>query len=250
MNKNSQKGSEMTNNAVQPAHQLDEQENERQEVPGAVSSLENEASEEDSEQTNQPGIEQASNRDEPVVPVVETEDAEIDAIDETSEAEIISQLQEELAAAHAQIDDYVDKLKRNAAEFQNSRRRQERQLAEAIDRANADLIRRLLPILDDFDLAFQNAPDFEDGAENDDEQPADHKWVTGFRQIQKKLLDLLQEQGVVKIDATGEFDPSRHEAVLSEPSDEVESGHIVDVLRAGYEYKGQLLRPAMVRVAA
>lgn len=188
----------------------------------------------------------------------EVEDGESHAVDESpeeapSEADIIMQLQEELAAAQAQVEAYVDQLQRTAAEFQNSRRRQERRLADDIDRANADLIRRLLPILDDYDLAFQNAPSSEHAAEGEDrgedEQSAEGAWVMGFRQIQKKLLDLLQEQGVTTIDVDGEFDPARHEAISSEPSDDVDSGHIIGVLRAGYEYKGQVLRPAMVRVA-
>ena len=177
------------------------------------------------------------------------EDAVEDAVENQSaeDAGVIEQLSEELAAAQAQVDEYIDKLQRTAADFQNTQRRQQKQLADSIDRANADLIRRLLPVLDDFDLAFQNAP--QPPAAQADED-AGSAWIDGFRQIQKKLLDLLQEQGVSPIDADGEFDPMRHEAVLSEQSDEVESGHIVGVLRSGYEYKGQVLRPAMVRVAA
>jgi len=203
----------------------------------------------------------------------EAEPGEGSAVDgETapSDAEIIEQLrtelaekESELAAKSAEVDEQVDKLQRAAAEYQNTRRRQERQLSDSITRANADLIRRLLPIVDDLDLAFQNAPqglsasDTEDGdsAGDDTGEEAESKaaadaWVSGFRQIQKKLLALLEEEGVTPIDASGEFDPLLHEAVLSEPSDEVESGHVIGVLRAGYEFKGQVLRPAMVRVAA
>jgi molecular chaperone GrpE len=169
---------------------------------------------------------------------------------EISAEEQIAALQEELALAQAQAQEYLDRLQRTTAEFQNSRRRQERQLAEAIERANGELVRRLLPILDDFDLAFEHAPSG-GAAEGEDAADGDNQlaWVEGFRQIQRKLLDLLGEHGVTLIDADGEFDPTRHEAVTSEPSDEVESGHIIAVLRAGYEYKGQVLRPTLVRVA-
>lgn len=176
----------------------------------------------------------------------DTERPEAEAV---SDGDIIEQLREELATAQAQAEEHLDRLQRTAAEFQNARKRQERQLTESIDRANADLIRRLLPVLDDLDLAFQNAPADVVVEGEAEAQTAEQAWVAGFRQIRKKLLDLLQEQGVTPIDTDGEFDPSRHEAVLSEPSDEVESGHIVGVLRGGYEYKGQVLRPAMVRVA-
>jgi molecular chaperone GrpE len=160
---------------------------------------------------------------------------------EPSPAEIIAQLEQKLAEAEAKADGYRDQLQRTAAEFQNSRRRQEKQVAERIERASAHLIERLLPVLDDLDLAFRNIP-----AEVDAEHEA---WLTGFRQIQKKLLHIVEEEDVSPIPLTGAFDPSRHEAVSSEPSDEVESGHIIETLRIGYEHKGRVLRPALVRVA-
>jgi molecular chaperone GrpE len=176
--------------------------------------------------------------------------AEAAEAEEISAEEQIAALQEELALAQAQAQEYLERLQRTTAEFQNSRRRQERQLAEAIERANGELVRRMLPILDDFDLAFEHAPSL-DAAEDAEAANGENQvaWVEGFRQIQRKLLDLLGEHGVTLIDASGEFDPTRHEAVTSEPSDEVESGHIIAVLRAGYEYKGQVLRPTLVRVA-
>jgi molecular chaperone GrpE len=177
---------------------------------------------------------------------------EIAVDEEPTDEEIIAQLREELSAARAAVDENVDKLQRTAAEFQNARRRQERHLSDAIDRANGDLIRTLLPILDDFEMAFQNAPDTEtdDDKAPDGNDAAGQAWVLGFRQIQKKLLSILEDEGVTTIDGVGEFNPELHEAVLSEVSDEVESGHIIGVLRTGYEFKGKVLRPAMVRVAA
>lgn len=175
------------------------------------------------------------------------------------EAALITQLQEELAAAQAKADEYLDKLQRSAAEFQNSRRRLENQLNEEVERANGALIHRLLPVIDDFDLAFQNVPGELQEAESNAAPSSDAAgkeasvqqvaWVQGFRQIRKKLLDLLGDQGLTMIDATGEFDPNQHEAISSEPSDTVPSGHIISVLRAGYLYKGRVLRPALVRVA-
>jgi molecular chaperone GrpE len=157
------------------------------------------------------------------------------------EAAQIAQLQAELAAAQAKVDELTDKLQRTAAEFQNSRRRQERQLAEEIERASSHLLRRLFPVLDDLDLAFQNVP-----AELSESETA---WLDGFRQIQKKLQTLLEEEGLAQVPLDGVFDPTRHEAISSEPHDSVPSGHIIETLRAGYEYKGRVLRPALVRVA-
>lgn len=159
-----------------------------------------------------------------------------------SDAEIIEQLRTELTAAQAKADDLLDKLQRTAAEFQNSRRRQEKQLADEIDRAGTQVINRLLPVIDDLDLAFQNVP-----AEVEQQGGA---WLDGLRQIQKKLMQLLEDRGVKVIAKDGPFDPNRHEAVSSEPSETVESGHIIQTLRTGYEYKDRVLRPALVRVAA
>ncbi|MEZ4729468.1 MAG: nucleotide exchange factor GrpE [Caldilineaceae bacterium] len=156
--------------------------------------------------------------------------------------EIIAQLRTELAEAQAKADEYLDKLQRTAAEFQNSRRRQEKQLADEIERASAHIIQRLLPIIDDLELAFQNVPAEVEAGGN--------AWLEGLRQIQKKLMQLLEDRGVTAIAKEGPFDPSRHEAVSSEPNETVESGHIIATLRTGYEYKDRVLRPALVRVAA
>ena len=115
-----------------------------------------------------------------------------------------------------------------------------RQLAEEMERVSAHIIKRLLPVVDDFDLALANTPAL------DDTQQA---WVDGFRQIQRKLRGVLEEEGLTPIMTEGAFDPTLHEAIASAPSDEVESGHIIETLRGGYTLKGRVLRPALVRVA-
>ncbi len=175
------------------------------------------------------------------------------AVEPSPQAVEIERLQSELAAAQAKADDYLDKLQRSAADFQNSRRRMENQLGEEIERANGALIRRLLPVLDDLDLAFQNVPetlrDAAGDASGDSGAGSQQAWLLGFQQIRKKLLDLLVEQGVKPIESSDVFDPNRHEAISSEPSETVVSGHIIAEVRAGYEYKGRVLRPALVRVA-
>ncbi|MEZ4676011.1 MAG: nucleotide exchange factor GrpE [Caldilineaceae bacterium] len=158
-----------------------------------------------------------------------------------SDAEIIEELRTELAAAETRSAELLDQLQRTAAEFQNSRRRQEKQVTDAIERASSPIIQRLLPVIDDLELAFGNLP-----ADLDETNAA---WVSGFRQIHKKVESLLEDQGVTAIAPDGPFDPNRHEAVSSEPNEETESGHIIQTLRTGYEYKGRVLRPALVRVA-
>ena len=156
--------------------------------------------------------------------------------------ELVAQLQTELEGERARFSELTDRFQRSAADFQNARRRQERQLGEAIERASGAVIRRIIPVLDDFDHAFGAIP-----AELSDGEVA---WVDGFRQIQRKLLAVLEEEGVTPMATEGEFDPTRHEAISSEPNDAVESGHIIATLRVGYEQNGHVIRPALVRVAA
>jgi len=188
--------------------------------------------------------------EEPIIGEVVTEES-TESTDESAEetadpaaesAKLIEQLRADLAAAEAKSEDLVDKLQRTAAEFQNSRRRQEKQLTDEIQRASSHIVQRLLPVIDDLELAFDNLPA--------DLNETESAWVDGFRQIRKKLDSLLEDQGVTAIPLEGEFDPNRHEAVSSEPSDSVENNHIIQTLRTGYEYKGRVLRPALVRVAA
>jgi len=161
-------------------------------------------------------------------------------VDVNALLETVARLEAELAEARQQCADITEKSQRLAAEFQNSRRRQERQLAEEMERTSAHIIRRLLPVLDDFDLALAHAP------AGDETWNA---WVEGVRQIRRKLYAVLEEEGLVPIPTDGAFDPSLHEAISSAPSEAVESGHIIETLRAGYTLKGRVLRPALVRVA-
>lgn len=171
----------------------------------------------------------------------ESSDEESAEVELSPEEQRIAELEEALAAAEAQAADNLDRLQRSAAEFQNTKRRQEKQLSDSIARAAESVVKGLLPVMDDFDLAFKNLPE---GLSVDDDP-----WVAGFSQIQKKLGQLLEDQGVKMMDFEGAFDPSKHEAVSSEPSEDVESGQIIETLRAGYEYKEKVLRPALVRVA-
>jgi molecular chaperone GrpE len=187
-----------------------------------------------------------------ITPESDADSAHVDAAatvteEISEEAALITQLREELVAAQAKADDLWDKLQRSAAEFQNSRRRLENQQADEIERASGALVRRLLPVLDDLELAFQNVPS---DLQNGESDGASQAWVQGFRQIRKKLFDILADQGLTVISTTGEFDPNQHEAISSEPSESVPSGHVIAEVRAGYLHKGRVLRPALVRVAS
>ena len=160
--------------------------------------------------------------------------------DETPE-ETITRLQSELEEAQAQAASHLDKMQRTVAEYENAGKRRERQNEERIKRATESMMRQLLPVLDDLELAFQNVPE---GVPEEDQA-----WLKGFEQIQQKLLEILAGSEVEPLAKSGEFDPNQHEAISNEPSEDVPSGHIIQTLRTGYRIQDRILRPALVRVA-
>ena len=170
--------------------------------------------------------------------VSDGEEAEVR--DETPE-ETIARLQSELADAQDQAASHLDKMQRTVAEYENAGKRRERQNEDRIKLATDSMMRQLLPVLDDLDLAFQNVPA---GARGEDQA-----WLQGFEQIQQKLLDILANANVEPLAKCGEFDPNQHEAISNEPNEDVPSGHIIQTLRTGYRIQDRILRPALVRVA-
>ncbi len=143
----------------------------------------------------------------------------------------------DLALAEAQRDEYLGALQRLQADFENYRKRVARAADDAGDRAAGALIQAMLPVLDAFDLA---ASHFGDAGSDE---------AAAFIQSRALLLDTLVKQGLERIDDDGvEFDPTVHDAV-AHVEGEGDSTPLVDgVLRAGYRWRGGVLRPAMVRV--
>jgi molecular chaperone GrpE len=132
-----------------------------------------------------------------------------------------------------------DRLLRTAAEFDNYRKRIERERRELNEYAVADVLAELLPIVDNFERALR-APT---GADSD-------ALRTGLEMIHKQMLDLLRKRGVAPIDALGtDFDPNIHQAVFHETSDAHRDGEVMEELQRGYRLGDRLLRPAMVKVA-
>lgn len=166
----------------------------------------------------------------------------VDASATKEDEGIIAQLRADLAAEQNRYQELNDRFQRSTAEFQNTLRRRDKQMSETVERASQHVVVKLLPVVDDFDRAFQNLPE----AVRTEHAP----WLEGFQQIQKKLLTVLEDEGVTAIPAEGLFDPNLHEAVTNEPNDSVESGHIIATLRVGYQQRGRVIRPALVRVAA
>jgi molecular chaperone GrpE len=145
----------------------------------------------------------------------------------------------ELADAQRERDDFRDRWLRKSAEFDNYRKRIERERREQGDRAVNDLLEQLLLVVDDFDRALRV-----DAGEGGD------AYRKGVELIHAKLHDLLRRQGLRPLDALGaDFDPNVHEAVVHEASPEHREGEVIGELRKGYMMGDRLLRPALVKVA-
>ena len=137
----------------------------------------------------------------------------------------------DLAAMAAERDDYLDALRRLQADFENYKKRMVRQQTETLQRAGEDLVVKLLPVLDTIDLARQ------------------HGAADGVDPITNSLLDVLGRSGLERIDPVGQpFDPNEHEAVAHESGGGSGDPEVVGLMRAGYRWKGRLIRPAMVTV--
>ena len=143
----------------------------------------------------------------------------------------------DLATITAERDSYLDQLQRTLAEFSNYRRRVEQERVQAREVATRDLLRQLVPILDDLQRAL--------GSTTEDQRET--PWVQGVQLIERKLVSLLEREGVTPIEAVGQpFDPALHEAVASDPGSGGQT--VVEVYQSGYRHRNNLLRPAMVRV--
>jgi len=146
----------------------------------------------------------------------------------------------DLAKARAEAESYLDDLRRLQADFDNYRKRTLREQTARTASASQALVARLLPVLDNFELAVSAA-----------EQSRDFdRMLKGVEMVLGALREVLEGEGLVKIEAEGKpFDPERHEAVIAVEQEGSEPGMVVDIVRAGYELGGKVLRPAMVKVA-
>jgi molecular chaperone GrpE len=139
-----------------------------------------------------------------------------------------------------QRDDYYDRLLRKTAEFDNYRKRNERERVQLAEAAASDLLEELLPLVDDLDRALKA----EAGSEGAD------AYRRGVELIHRRLLELLRKRGVRPIEALGtDFDPHFHQAVAHEMAEGRREGEIIEEFSRGYMLGDRLLRPAMVKVA-
>jgi molecular chaperone GrpE len=144
-----------------------------------------------------------------------------------------------LADALRERDEYLDALQRLKAEFDNYRKRTARDQQQLAGHAHERLVKELLPVLDDLERALAAAEDHEEA-----------QLEEGVRLVHRSLVDALRREGVSEIETDGQFDPHVHEALLSQPDDEKESGDILDVMQKGYRIGDRVVRPARVIVVA
>jgi molecular chaperone GrpE len=149
-------------------------------------------------------------------------------------------LAEQVQKLVAEKQDLTNTLIRLQADFDNYRKRIEKERDQARHRGVEHLVEQILPVLDGFDRAL---------AAHDD--PAYEEYRKGFELIRKKLWDVLAKQGVHQIEAVGkEFDPNLHHAIEQVPTTDYPDGAVIDELQPGYTFHHRVLRPAMVRVAS
>jgi|TARA_B100000959_G_scaffold267807_1_gene311723 molecular chaperone GrpE len=143
-----------------------------------------------------------------------------------------------LREAQAQINELEDRLLRLTADYENFRKRAQREKNEARQFANQHLLEKQLPILDNFEMALT-------AAENADSAIRD-----GIQMIYDQFHDVLKDVGVEKVDAEGElFDPNLHEAISQQETVDIEEGTVVEQIQSGYKLNDRLVRPARVVVA-
>ena len=131
-----------------------------------------------------------------------------------------------------------DRVKRQMAEFENFRKRTDREKSQMFDMGAKSVIEKILPVIDNFERGLSNIP-----------EGADEAFVSGMQMIYKQMTDELDKIGVKPIEAVGQpFDPNFHNAVMQVESEEYESGTVAQELQKGYMYRDTLVRPSMVGV--
>jgi molecular chaperone GrpE len=169
--------------------------------------------------------------------------------DETGEVEVeqpvsleeVENLKNELNEMRTKADEYLDGWQRARADFANYKKRVDRDQAQVYQLAVSSIVKRYLDVVDDLERALKNKPQQGDGA----------VWAEGIELVYRKMLALLESEGVKQMDAQGEiFDPNLHEAISQEAHPEYEDGQIIEVIKQGYLLGDRVIRPALVRVAA
>lgn len=169
---------------------------------------------------------------------VETETVEEEAAEEEkSKTSLFGMRKKEKEKYEQQIEDLTDRLKRSMAEFDNFRKRTEKEKSSMYIIGAKDIVEKMLPVVDNFERGLAQAPEEDPFAE-------------GMKMIYKQLMTTLNDLGVKAIEAEGkEFDPNFHNAVMHVEDESVGDGIVVEELQKGYTYKDFVVRHSMVKVA-
>jgi len=172
-------------------------------------------------------------------PLTEEEETKEETVEPSDE---LAALRQRLEEEQAKAAEYLDGWQRARAELVNARKRWERESAQTYANALADSAARLLSVIDDFERAIRTMPNNLSGL----------TWIDGILLIYRKLQTILEQQGVVPIEAEPgtPFDPTYHQAVTHEPHDTYEAGTVVGEFQKGYKLGDRIVRPALVRVSS
>jgi molecular chaperone GrpE len=210
---------------------LSSEENKRNPEPGNDAAPEEEVAEEIQAPEGDPAAPETEENDE-ASGVIDGESGDDEEI--VLDVDGFAVLAEELEATRLERDQYLDALRRLKAEFENSRKRQERERARILSMASERLVQELLPVLDNLDRALEAGGDIREGVQATREQ----------------LAEVLAEEGLLPVASDGQpFDPNVHDAVMGQPSEEHEDGTIIQTFQRGYLLNGKPIRPAKVVVA-
>jgi len=168
----------------------------------------------------------------------ESQAEEVEQVEESQEQTEVDPLEEALAQAA----DYKDKYLRAHADFDNAKKRLEKDKMNAVSYANENFAKDILAVID----SFENALSSIDGANEENSSEVLEKMKEGVKLTYDQLKKILEKNSIKEIDTEGEFNPEVHQAIMQVDSDAHEAGDIVQVMQKGYTIKDRVLRPAMV----
>ena len=176
---------------------------------------------------------------EETVPADDMEAAEEDAPQDKEKKGFFGKKKEKKDAKDTQIEDLTDRLKRQMAEFENFRKRTEKEKSTMYEMGARDMIERILPVVDNFERGLTSVP-----------EEGEKAFAEGMEMIYKQLMKVLEECGVKAIEAVGQpFDPDFHNAVLHIEDESLGENIVAQELQKGYMYRDTVIRHSMVQVA-
>ena len=204
-----------------------------------VADLENQVEQETSEVNTEEVVEETVEETENAEKTETTEDKKAAKKADKKKAKVDKKADAKCEAMQAKIDELEDRVKRQMAEFENFRKRTEKEKTMMFETGAKSVVEKILPVVDNFERGLATIP----------EEDADSAFASGMKMIYKQMMDELDKLGVKPIEAVGqEFDPNFHNAVMQVESEEYESGVVAQELLKGYMYHETVVRHSMVAV--